>query len=439
MKRILCVALTLVLVFPVLTIAEETYTAHYVFSLLQSEDYDALYALFGKPMRAGVKTKEDIPSYFPLLGEPVRFGIETTTIEESFGESCRKTVIPFYYEDNVVIFQVYWQDNLIVGMFQGTIPMEKVSLGEIPEGIREDGVCVGDMPLFGLVTVPEERSALLPAVVLLHGSGPADMDEAVGNTKMFRDLAHGFAQKGIASLRYYKRTYVYGNEYSAEEIKLFTVREESINDAVTAAQILRTDPRIDPERIYLVGHSMGAMLAPRIAQENPGLFAGIILLSGTPKTLADIVLSQNQALVDAMSPLEKIVGNMQMAALRQSWKDVLKGSAEEAKGKTVFGQPAYYFWEMAQYDTAEILKTLDIPVLIINGGADFQVIDADGIDAWRAAELPENVQLSYYPSLNHLLMNPDAPDSMRGTTKEYDIPCHVSEEVIDEVAAFILN
>ena len=184
---------------------------------------------------------------------------------------------------------------------------------------------------------------------------------------------------------------------------------------------------------------MGAMLAPRIAKENPGLFAGIVMLSGTPKTLADIIISQNQAVVDAMSPLEKIVGNMQIAGLRQSWQNVLNGKAEEAKGKMLFGQPAYYFWEMAQYDTAEILKNLDIPSLIINGGSDFQVIDADGIDAWQALDLPESVQLSYYPELNHLLMNPQAPETVRGTMQEYDIPCHVAEEVVDEITAFILK
>ena len=302
----------------------------------------------------------------------------------------------------------------------------------------EENIQVGELNLPGLLTLPSEAADPLPAAVLVHGSGPNDRDETIGGTKLFRDLAHSLALKGIVSARYDKRTFA-GVEISKEEEKTFTVKEETIDDAVAAARLLRADPRIDPERIYLIGHSMGAMLAPRIAEENPGLFAGIVMLSGTPKTLADIVLSQNQAVVDALPPLQKIAVIVQMTGLRQSWQNVLNSTEEEVKGKTIFEAPAYYFWEMAQHDTASILKDLDLPALIINGGSDFQIIDADGIDAWRALDLPENVQLSYYPELNHLLMNPQAPETFRGTVQEYDIPCHVAEEVVDEITAFILK
>ncbi len=438
MKRILCAALALTLCLTAFAAAEETNTARSVFRLLQSGDYEAVYALFDASMQAAMPVR-DFHAILPFLeddfGEPVRFGIET----ESFEAGFRLTVLPVYYRDNVVIFQVNWKDNQIAGMFQGTIPTEKASSGEIPEGVREDGLCLGNPPSFGLLTLPENASGPLPAVVLLHGSGPADMDEAVGNTKMFRDLALGFAQNGIATLRFYKRTYIYASEYSPENLRLFTVREESINDAVAASQILRADPRIDPNGIYLVGHSMGAMIAPRIAQEYPGLFDGIILLSGTPKTLGDIVLSQNQAVVDALPALKKAIGTIQMQGLRKEWADLLNSTEEEAKNKNVFGQPAYYFWEMARYDAGEILENLDIPVLIINGGRDFQVVDADGIEAWNALNLPDSVQVIYHPELNHLLMAPDAPEEARGTTAEYDTPCHVSPDVIEEMARFMLH
>ena len=307
------------------------------------------------------------------------------------------------------------------------------------DSLIEEDVSIGDPALPGTLTLPENASSPLPAVVLLHGSGPNDRDETIGQTAMFRDLAEMLAAHGVAVLRYDKRTLVYGSSYTQEDLKTFTVDQESIRDAVDAAQILRADPRVDPDRIYLVGHSMGAMLAPRIAQENPGLFAGIVMLSGTPKTLGDIVLSQNQAIVDALPALTKAIGTIQMQGLRKEWENLLNSTGEEAKSKTVFGQPAYYFWEMAQYDTAEILQALDIPALIINGGRDFQVVDADGIDAWNALTLPDSVQVIYHPELNHLLMDPDAPEEARGTVKEYDTPCHVSQEIIAEIAEFIMK
>ncbi len=319
---------------------------------------------------------------------------------------------------------------------------ETAETHEMRIDLLEEDVSIGDPALPGTLTYPTDHPYSpfpLPAVVLLHGSGPNNRDEAIGQTALFRDLAQFLSVQGMAVLRYDKRTFVYGSTYTAEDLIAFTVEEESIRDTIAAAELLRADPRIDPDRIYLIGHSLGATIAPRIVQEHPGLFAGIVMLSGTPKTLGEIVLSQNQAIVDSLPALTKAIGQMQMNGLRQEWKALLNSTAEEAKKKMIFGQPGYYFWEMAQYDTASILQSLSLPVLIINGGRDFQVVDADGIEAWNALNLPENVQIIYHPELNHLLMAPDAPEQARGTVAEYDTPCHVSYEIIWEIARFILD
>lgn len=310
-----------------------------------------------------------------------------------------------------------------------------LALGEL---VLEEA-SVGTPPLPGALTFPAAGSQRCPAVVLLHGSGPNDRDETVGNTHLFRDLAEKLPLQGIAVLRFDKRTLVYGASYTAEQLRTFTVREESMEDAVAAAKLLRKDARIDPDRIYLAGHSLGAMIAPRIAAENPGLFAGLILLSGSPNNLGEIVIHQNQALVDTLPITTKWLGQSQMKSLISDWEAVVSGTEEMARNSQIFGQPAYYFWEMAQYDTGEMLQALQIPVLIINGGQDFQVSDADGYEAWQAIDLQANVRLVYMPSLNHLLMAPDAEDSVRGTVQEYDIPCCVSQDVIEEISRFILN
>lgn len=362
---------------------------------------------------------------------------------------CALLVLPAFAEETFGARAVFdalkaGEIDAVYGLFDETMQsaMTKDQLAAaLPQGLTEEDISVGDPALPGTLTLPEDASSPLPAVVLLHGSGPNDRDESLGQTKMFRDLAWGLARRGIAVLRYDKRTYVYGGDITAEALKTYTVKEEALDDAAAAARLLASDPRVDTEKIWLVGHSMGAMLSPRAAMENPGLFAGIVLLSGSPKTLADIILSQNQALVDAMDPLSRIAGNAQMLLLRKSWERVLAGGAEEAREKTVFNQPAYYFWETAQYDTADILNALSIPVLILNGGQDFQVTDENGFDAWLAAVLPEkkNVRIRRYPALNHLLMDPEAEDGVRGTAAEYDIPCRVSEEVVEEIAQYILQ
>lgn len=140
-----------------------------------------------------------------------------------------------------------------------------------------------DYPLPGLLTLPDGAGPF-PAVLLVHGSGPQDRDEAVGPNRPFRDLAVGLADLGVASLRYDKRTFAHGKRLADALQGCLSVEEEVIRDALCAAALLRAEALIRPDRVYLLGHSMGGMLAPRIDAEG-GAFAGLIFWAGTPRTL----------------------------------------------------------------------------------------------------------------------------------------------------------
>ena len=160
-----------------------------------------------------------------------------------------------------------------------------------------------EYPLNGLLTLPEDLTTPVPAVVMVHGSGPSDMNEKVIKLTPFKDLAEGLVKYGIASLRYDKRTFVYGRKLARTKI---TVKEETIDDALLAVKLLRNDPRIDPDRIFILGHSMGAMLAPRIDAEGANA-RGLILLAGTPYRLEDIVLRQLKQTAGSNSILKWII------------------------------------------------------------------------------------------------------------------------------------
>ena len=124
------------------------------------------------------------------------------------------------------------------------------------------------------------------AVVLVHGSGPNDRDETLGPNRPFRDLATGLATRGIAVLRYDKRTKVYPESFAG--LKNPTVKDEILDDVSAALEFLKSRPEIDADRITITGHSLGGTLAPRIAAANPSV-SKIVILAGAARPLPDLM------------------------------------------------------------------------------------------------------------------------------------------------------
>lgn len=293
-------------------------------------------------------------------------------------------------------------------------------------------------PLNGLLTLPDERNGLLPAVVLVHGSGPANMDAKVGNNYFFKELAEGLTEKGIAVLRYDKRTFVYGKEMKNDTG--ISVKEETIKDAILAANLLRKDARIDANKIFIIGHSMGGMLAPRIDAEG-GNFAGIIIMAGSPRKLEEIMISQNNDVLKSLNKLLRWIAKKQIAALASKFDNIYNLSDEEAKSTKVLGKylMAYYFKEMGEHPSPQYLNKLDKPVLIMQGEKDFQTSVEEDFNGYKRLLVDKtNVTYKLYPNLNHLFM-PGIYDNPLKAKKEYNVAQHVDKEVIQDIANWILE
>ena len=306
-------------------------------------------------------------------------------------------------------------------------------------------VQVGAAPylLKGTLTLPEGASATakVPGVVLVQGSGPSDQDETIGQTKLFADIADLFAKKGIATLRYDKRTYTYGATMTAEQIQAITVEEETIQDAIAAGNLLSQNPCVDATRVVLLGHSMGAMLAPRIVSEAGTVFSAMILVAGSPKSLLDIMLSQNAAIVKKLTGDEQTAAQAQVDAFAEqvaALKRVKK--ADDAKQITIAGVNGYYFWEMMQMDAGELIKKLKIPTYIVQGNDDFQVSLEDGIEAYEDALEGKYPFIEYniFRKLNHLLMLYHGPGENKGTVQEYDTPATLDKVAGRNLADWVL-
>lgn len=317
-------------------------------------------------------------------------------------------------------------------------PQAYVSPGYVKaDAFHEVGVTVGsgEWALPGTLSVPNGTGPF-PAVVLVHGSGPNDRDESIGPNKPFRDLAWGLASQGIAVLRYDKRTLTHSDLFTPELVAKLTLQEETIDDALLAVQLLRQTPGIDPQRVFVLGHSLGAMAAPRIGQQDPTL-AGLILLAGPTRPLEDVALDQFVYLYN----LDGVLSEQEKASLEDLQAKVARAkdpnlSDSVSPSDLPLGIGAAYWRDLHSYPPATVAQALTMPLLILQGGRDYQVSAAKDFEGWRTALAGKaNATLKLYPSLNHLFISGEGPS----TPQEYDTAAHVDEAVVDDIAAWIMR
>jgi len=290
----------------------------------------------------------------------------------------------------------------------------------------------GKFQLPGTLTVPTGNGPF-PGVVLIAGSGPHDEDETIGPNKPLKDLAWGLASHGIAVFRYVKRTQKYGAQSSEDPAKL-TVDDETVSDARAAVTLLAKQQKVDPRRIFLVGHSLGAYLAPRIASGDPQI-AGIVLLSGNTRPLEQLLMDEvHYILTNGPTPTPD--EQKQAAAIEQTVKKIESPDLKPGDSVNILGgaMPASYWLDLREYHPVGIAQALSIPILVLQGGRDFQVPAATNFDEWKTALASHhNVAFKLYPSLNHLLMAGTGPS----LPQEYEKPGHVDEQVIAEISGWI--
>lgn len=184
-----------------------------------------------------------------------------------------------------------------------------------PGSFTDSAVTVGSAPwaLPGTLSMPNGTGPF-PAVVLVQGSGPNDRDETIGPNKPLRDIAWGLASAGIAVLRYDRRTFVYPAALAAQ-LSSLTVRQETTDDALAAIALLRSTPKVEPGRVFLAEHSLGAYLAPRIAVQAPSELRGLVVLEAPSTPLPQLIVTQEQYLAGLQgSPSPSI--EPQLATLR---------------------------------------------------------------------------------------------------------------------------
>ena len=305
--------------------------------------------------------------------------------------------------------------------------------------IRENIVVGKDTkyPLKGMLTLPEDVSVPVPAVVLVHGSGATNMDEKVGKITPFKDLAEGLSRHGIASIRYDKRSHAHGFKMLKDKSQPVTVKAETIDDAILATELLRMDERIDSQNIFVIGHSMGGMLAPRMDVEG-GDYRGLILMAGTPRRLEEVLKEQMEEALSEMPGFVQKLGAKKAKQFMDKFEGLYDLSDEEAKKvKMGNGTTLYYFKEMGEPTVAHYLEKSDKPMLIMQGEKDVQVKACKDFGAYKEIlKDKENVTFKLYEGLNHAFV-PSVYGSISKAKQEYNVEQHIGEDVIADIAHWI--
>ena len=344
--------------------------------------------------------------------------------------------VPLHYEKIELVAKIVIDvDGKVAGFL--IQPAPKIILAPAVDATanfleRDLSVGEGERALPGTLTMPKDAGQtsgkLLPAVVLVHGSGPHDRDETIGPNKPFLDIARGLAAQGIAVLRYEKRTKARPEDFASG---VYGVDDETTNDAVLAVDALRKVEGIDPARVFVLGHSQGGLMAPRIAAMSSHV-AGLVLMAAPARSLLDIVIEQNRRLAvlddGKTSDAERDAINALIQQVATTRDPATKNSA-----KTLMGLPAGYWRSIDSVDPVAEAKAVDLPMLVLQGARDIQVVDADW-QRWRGGFYEDKkVTFKLYEKLNHLGIAGEGD----GNIAEYANPGHVDVQLIDDVATWI--
>jgi alpha-beta hydrolase superfamily lysophospholipase len=293
---------------------------------------------------------------------------------------------------------------------------------------EEDLKIPGNGIEFG-ATLSIPKSKTVAAVVFLGGSGPTDRDSTLGPNKPLKDLAWGLASNGIAVARWDKPT----AETSKVSDKNITLETEYLPYAVAAIKALRQKLAGFDVPIFVLGHSLGATVAPMVANVDAEI-KGVVMLSAAGGKMYDSALRQMKYLVSLN--YDPPFANQEYLDLFEKQVAVIESSKFSAKSKEElpFGAPALYWLSVKEYDQVAEVKKLNIPVSLLQPGRDYQVTVEDDLAIWKEGlKEKENIEMKVYEGLNHLFMAGEGPS----TPEDYALEGHVNEAVIIDICEWI--
>ena len=322
------------------------------------------------------------------------------------------------------------------------------------EDVKYENKTAG-ITLAGTLTIPEGKGPF-PAAILITGSGKQNRNEELMGHKPFLVLSDYLTRRGIAVLRSDDR----GEGESTGDFSKSTSADFA-GDVQSAFEFMMTRPEIDHNKIGLIGHSEGGLIAPMVAAENKDV-AYIVMMAGPGLTGEQIILLQSKLIAEANGVDEnqinkdialsekvlaiaksKIDSSEAAGKIENVFKNYYEGLSEEDKKKEEYSEKAAlaqikrvlspWFRYFLAYDPVPALEKVKCPVLAIDGEKDLQVPPKEDLAAIKAALEKggnKNFEVKELPGLNHLFQKAET-----GSPLEYG----KIDETIDPSALKIMG
>ena len=297
--------------------------------------------------------------------------------------------------------------------------------------------------LSGSLALPKSGKAPYPTLILITGSGPQDRDETVFGHKPFLDITRRLTEAGFAVFRYDDR-----GVGKSTGIFMASHVQDFVRDAEAVVKAMKEHKAVNPQRIFLLGHSEGSYIASKVASQDRSL-AGIVSLAGPVFGMDRILADQMDALSllggksdEVRATLRK--GNLEVYALMQDKRlslDEVKAKASKVVERLlpvmtsdttlygtirtqIMGQFTPYLRELLQLDIEGTWRSVRCPVIGLFGEMDKQVLPSNATELLR---LQPKAQVQVFPKLNHLFL-----PSSTGSPMEYPtLRGHFSADALD--------
>jgi pimeloyl-ACP methyl ester carboxylesterase len=268
-----------------------------------------------------------------------------------------------------------------------------------------------------------------PVVLMIPGSGPTDRD---GNNPLgitaapYRLLAEALGQKGVSTVRIDKRG-MFGSKAAIPDANKVTIGDYA---ADTHAWVKAIRDRTGAKCVWVLGHSEGGLVALESAQ-NPQGICGIILVSAAGRKLGDVLREQLRAnpanaplLDDALAAIDSL----------EAGKTVDVSAMHPALQKLFAPQVQPFLMNEMAMDPAKLAGSTKVPVLILQGGRDLQVSEAD---AKALAAAQPKAKLVLIPAMNHVLKDVASDDRAANAATYADPSIPVDSTLVDAIAGFV--